>query len=897
MDEHDLVGSRFGHLRVVGFVGAGGMGSVYLGYDEKLQRRVALKAIGEAHLDPGRRARFLREARVLSQLKHPNICEIHDYLETPERDFLVLELIDGKTLGQAIREGLDGATKMRLAEQIVGVLVAAHAQGIVHRDLKPSNVMVTTSGAAKVLDFGLARTLHAELPTVDLRGLASARPPLDGLPADPEATNPASAAPPLAGESDSALRTRLGSLVGTLGYMSPEQARGDPVMPASDIYSCGLLLQELFTGTPPFEPGLDVAALLVRAERADSLPISGLNPELTALLNRMKSAEPGVRPSALDTAERLRWIRELPRRRLTRIAASCATALVALVAIGTTYQAHRIRQEANRANREAVTAQRVSGFLVDLFRISEPGESRGSKVTARELLDKASREIEGGLGEEPALQGTLLHTMASAYAELGLHAEALRLGEKALARFRAATPPDETAIGKSLALMAVIHRRLGQYEKAEPLYRQALATQEKALGPDHEDVGTTLDSFGVFQQGMAKYAEAEGLHQRALAILEKTSGPRSRDVATALTNLANVYNSLGKYDQAEGFQRRALEIQESLLGPDHPDVAFGLNNLAALYFNMDRYEQAEELFQRVLGLLEKAQGPDHPDLGTALNNLANTAQARGDYRTAEASFLRAAGIHEKADGPGHPNVSVDLSNLSTVYRDLGRYAEAEALQRRALEADRTSFGADHPNVAFDLHQLATVLRESGRPAEAEPMQRRAVAILEKAIGPEHPTFAVALMVLADICRAEGRRDEAETVYARALGISEKAIGPESAGALDLRLRLAALHQETGRSTDAAPVLLRALDACTKAATSGDATPVQGVRHATALLLLGRDAEARPIAGRVFATGYRRQPFVELCGKHRIEPPPADPNDASSRSSSRRRSGCPEEADA
>ncbi len=188
MDEPDLIGSRFGHLRVVGFVGAGGLGSVYLGYDEKLQRRVALKAIRETHLDPERKARFLREARVLSQLKHPNICEIHDYLETPERDFLVLELIDGRTLTEVIASRPDAATRMRLARQIVDVLVAAHARGIVHRDLKPSNVMVTTRGDVKVLDFGLARTLPEAGTTIEL---PEAPAPPHALPsASPRAPSP-----------------------------------------------------------------------------------------------------------------------------------------------------------------------------------------------------------------------------------------------------------------------------------------------------------------------------------------------------------------------------------------------------------------------------------------------------------------------------------------------------------------------------------------------------------------------------------------------------------------------------------------------------------------------------------------------------------------------------------
>jgi tetratricopeptide (TPR) repeat protein len=175
-------------------------------------------------------------------------------------------------------------------------------------------------------------------------------------------------------------------------------------------------------------------------------------------------------------------------------------------------------------------------------------------------------------------------------------------------------------------------------------------------------------------------------------------------------------------------------------------------------------------------------------------------------------------------------------------------------------------------VAFDLHRLAGILRERGQPSEAEPLQRHAVEILEKALGPEHPTFAVALMVLGDIYRAEGRRAEAEPLYTRAMRISEKALGPENGDVADLRLRLVGLYQESGRSAEAAPLLVATLDACTKAAARGDTTPVQRVRQATALILLGRSAEARPLAEGVFATGYRRHPFFELCAKNGIAPP-------------------------
>jgi serine/threonine protein kinase len=166
MAEHDLLGASLGHIRVVDVLGKGGMGAVYAGFDQKLERRVALKAIQEGRLDDATRTRFLREARVLSLLKHPHICEIYDYLETDQGDFLVLELIEGRSLKEVIAQPSDQATKMRIARQLGDVLVVAHARGIIHRDLKPANVLITGAGNVKVLDFGLARPTHEDSVTV-----------------------------------------------------------------------------------------------------------------------------------------------------------------------------------------------------------------------------------------------------------------------------------------------------------------------------------------------------------------------------------------------------------------------------------------------------------------------------------------------------------------------------------------------------------------------------------------------------------------------------------------------------------------------------------------------------------------------------------------------------------
>ena len=163
-----LVGTTIGRIRVVAPLGKGGMGEVWVGYDETLKRKVALKAIrGDRRLDAETKARFLREARILSQLDHPGICQIHDLIEgDDDSDFLVLELIEGKTLKEALEEDeLDGPFRLHVAERVTQALVAAHAKGVAHRDLKPENVMLSPDGGVKVLDFGLAYNVDERLRT------------------------------------------------------------------------------------------------------------------------------------------------------------------------------------------------------------------------------------------------------------------------------------------------------------------------------------------------------------------------------------------------------------------------------------------------------------------------------------------------------------------------------------------------------------------------------------------------------------------------------------------------------------------------------------------------------------------------------------------------------------
>ncbi|MCU1245087.1 MAG: hypothetical protein JWN02_997, partial [Acidobacteria bacterium] len=348
-----------GHIRILHVLGQGGMGEVYAGIDERLGRKVAVKAIrGEGRLSAEARSRFLREARVLSALDHPNICRLFEYLESPEGDFLVLELIEGITLTRAIERGMSRARKLWVATEIVTALAAAHRKGVVHRDLKPDNVMITSDGSVKILDFGIAQlgVEENEQERVDDTA-ATAEESADTLvyPIDGTVVTP---------------RKARHAIAGTPVYMSPEQAVGGEVTPASDLYSFGLLLQELLTERPPQPDELDSTRLLERAARGESLALLGESRDVTVLVKRLKSLEGADRPSAPETAAALQRIVDAPKRRARHAAIMLALILMAAAALKYGFDVTSARREAERRRGQA--EELVSFMVGDLRRQLEP---------------------------------------------------------------------------------------------------------------------------------------------------------------------------------------------------------------------------------------------------------------------------------------------------------------------------------------------------------------------------------------------------------------------------------------------------------------------------------------------------------------------------------------------
>ncbi len=238
-------GTRLGPYEIVAAIGAGGMGEVYRARDRKLDRDVAIKILPEAlAADPDRIARFEREAKTLAALNHPNIAHIHGFEEADGLSALVMELVEGPTLADRIaKRPIPVDEALPIAKQIAEALEAAHEQGIIHRDLKPANVKVRDDGTVKVLDFGLAKAL--EPTTVSGAEVIES----------PTITSPA-------------MMTRVGMILGTAAYMSPEQAKGRPADKRSDVWAFGCVLYEMLTGRRTFE-GEDVSDTLAAVLRGE----------------------------------------------------------------------------------------------------------------------------------------------------------------------------------------------------------------------------------------------------------------------------------------------------------------------------------------------------------------------------------------------------------------------------------------------------------------------------------------------------------------------------------------------------------------------------------------------------------------------------------------------------
>jgi Tfp pilus assembly protein PilF len=487
------------------------------------------------------------------------------------------------------------------------------------------------------------------------------------------------------------------------------------------------------------------------------------------------------------------------RRRRNRNVRRGAIAALAVLSVAATAAAVFAVRQAEVARREATTASRTSDFLTSLFAIADPGEDRGSRVTARELLDRGATKIRTELRDEPLIRAGMLNTMGAAYSGLGLYDPALRLTSEArderiaqLGRFHPDTLRSQNAHAAALYLS-------GDYAKAESAFREA-QTMAATTFPrgDVERVRADLGLADVLAAA-GKGEDAQRLYEAALRDLGTLAGDRRRERTFALSGLGTALYFQGKLDEAEATFRQARSLGEETLGADHPKVLECASNLASIAYQKADYGQARELWERTLPQYREIFGSEHAEVAGVLNNLGRVALIERKFEVARQRLDEALALDRRYKGPAHDDLILPLNSLGLARMGMTEYDQA------ALAFDEASAIArkhEHWMLGVILTNVADLKIRTGDYAAAEQAAREARALLERAFPREaHKDEAWRYELLASVEGAilsqRGRFAEAQPLLVDAVDRLAARFGESSLFAVDA-MRRASRHFENAR---------------------------------------------------------------------------------------------------
>jgi serine/threonine protein kinase/tetratricopeptide (TPR) repeat protein len=772
-----MIGRTVSHYRVVGRLGGGGMGVVYKAEDIKLGRPVALKFLPE-HLSRDEEAleRLRREARAASALNHPNICTIYDIDEFEGQPFIVMEFMKGENLKQRLARGLFQVDELlEMASQLAGALDAAHASGILHRDLKPANIFITGGGQPKILDFGLAKLLS---------GRKAHDPFLSGLPTGDYLTNP-------------------GATLGTIGYMSPEQARGEELDARSDLFSLGAVFYEMATGRMAF--GGDTSAIIFDGilNRIPAAPVQ-LNPEVPEkfqeIINKLLDKDRTLRyQSAADLVADLRRLR-----RVTDLSNPSITELRSAPSINASRPQPGWRRARVLVPISAIALIAVIGAMLFLRRARPPLTERDYILLEDFVNTTGDAAFDETLKQALAVQleqSPYLNVFPDNRVRQTLSYMARPANERitdSVAREICQREAIKAILGGSITAVGshyVITVEAGNCATGESLARD----QREADSKEH--VLTELGKAASSLRG--KLGESLASIQKFDTPIE-TATTKSMEALKAYTQ-ARAENGAGGFRQAVFYAQRAVELD--------PNFAAGYTALATFYNNLgqtqlarenatkayqmrDRVSELERLritaryYETALGDVNKAietyeiLRQSFPKDTTARNNLGIRYQDVGRFSDALTELQEGARLDTHS--------SLIRTNLGSAFAQINRFEEAKAIFKAAMDQKLDTLG-----IHLLLHDIAFAEGNS------QAMQRELEWAKHK------PGEDAMLFLQAEASASSGRIRDAAAYFRQAMDISQTDGIPEAkAGILSSQAGIEALVGNTQQAVKPAAEALK-----------------------------------------------------------------------------------------
>ncbi len=766
----DHEGEQIGPFQIEKTIGSGGMGNVYLANRIKggFEQTVALKLIKFGMGSETAIRRFESERSILAKLQHPNIARLVDGgLTLDDHPWFAMEYVEGEDLlSYCNRLDLSVQKRLELFLDVTEAVQYAHKNLIVHRDLKPGNIMVTGEDdkpLVKLLDFGISQIMDES-------------------------------------EADQA-----GVKAMTRAYASPEQLNEESTSTATDIYSLGVILYQLISGSHPKE----------EFRSKDSHP-KQINKELAAICEKAMHDDPSHRfQNASDLGEEIEaWLKnrpvpsysERPIYRLNkwmkrnRAASSVGIlAIVSLVIVIFLYT-NELQKETDRAQQEAETSQQIAGFLQGLFEITDPAISRGDTLTAFTMLERGTERIEVDLQNDPEILARMFDVLAEAYLNLWNTEKAEELYKKSLAIKQDLYGDDHIEIGNSFHNIGHIYVQDGKFEEGDSLLTLALQIRRKNLEPNDPDIGLTLQRLGFLKQRTGDTETAEELYKEALVIFQSGSDEQSAMEAASLTNnLGMIYERRAEYDQAAANYRQAIETIRSLRGNDFPRVINYLSNLGFTLNLMGDTEEAEPYLAEAVEVAKQLRGERHPHTALAMNDYANFHFSHNNFEKAEEMYSEILDIYLEAFGENHPAIPVFYNNLGNTRDNLGDYETALDYHQKALEQRIELYGEVHHQTAQSYANKATTLKNMKRYDDALENYKTALDIELVVYGEAHPEVGFSYEAIGNVYKYMNQMDDAEQNYLKGYEILLEVLGEDHFETENAKERLVSFYEETGQT--------------------------------------------------------------------------------------------------